>query len=391
MLRTPAEYCWDAMKRNRTKRVLVVSHPAVIAANQGVYRKLLHLNWDVRIVTPSVWRHEYTPGYFKPGVLPELADRLYPLPVIAPGHPQRHVYRALPGKLLRKLRPDIMFLEQELYSLSAYQWGRAAHRFGIPYGLQQDENLDRPLPSVARLIRTFSSKNSAFVVTRSPSASALASKWGFRGSIRLVPHAAPLWPANAHELVSHAHRSHERFTVGFAGRLVPEKGLTDLLEALRLADFPTRLLIVGDGPLRTFLQSAAMPRTIVDIRTGVGHDSMPAIYREMDVLVLPSWTTERWSEQFGRVLVEAPWCGVPVIGTASGEIPWVINATGAGWVTRERHPIHLAELLTHVHGRPEERRRRVASARPQIERLFSEEACGTELSRVLLEILGEQR
>src|SRR5690606_7251059 len=42
----------------------------------------------------------------------------------------------------------------------------------------------------------------------------------------------------------------------------------------------------------------------------------------------PSRTTRTWKEQFGRVLVEAMACGVPVIGSNSGEIPHVVGEAG---------------------------------------------------------------
>jgi len=45
----------------------------------------------------------------------------------------------------------------------------------------------------------------------------------------------------------------------------------------------------------------------------------------LDVLVLPSRSRSFWKEQFGRVLIEAMACGVPVIGSSSGEIPNVIG------------------------------------------------------------------
>jgi glycosyltransferase involved in cell wall biosynthesis len=55
---------------------------------------------------------------------------------------------------------------------------------------------------------------------------------------------------------------------------------------------------------------------------------MPARPRALDALVLPSLTRPNWKEQFGRVLVEAMACGVPVVGSDSGEIPHVVGEAG---------------------------------------------------------------
>jgi glycosyltransferase involved in cell wall biosynthesis len=55
---------------------------------------------------------------------------------------------------------------------------------------------------------------------------------------------------------------------------------------------------------------------------------MPAFYQGLDVFVLPSRTLPNWKEQFGRVLIEAMACAVPVVGSDSGEIPHVIGDGG---------------------------------------------------------------
>jgi glycosyltransferase involved in cell wall biosynthesis len=57
---------------------------------------------------------------------------------------------------------------------------------------------------------------------------------------------------------------------------------------------------------------------------------MPDFYRSIDTLVLPSITRPNWKEQFGRVLIEAMACGVPPVGSESGEIP---NGIGDGGLT----------------------------------------------------------
>jgi glycosyltransferase involved in cell wall biosynthesis len=70
---------------------------------------------------------------------------------------------------------------------------------------------------------------------------------------------------------------------------------------------------------------------------------MPAFYRRLDVCVLPSRSQPNWIEQFGRVLIEAMACGVPVIGSDCGEIPHVIG--DAGLVFPEGSAV---ELRTHL-------------------------------------------
>ncbi len=63
--------------------------------------------------------------------------------------------------------------------------------------------------------------------------------------------------------------------------------------------------------------------------------------RKLHAFVLPSHTTPRWKEQFGRVLVEAMASGVPPVGSDSGEIPHVVG--DAGLIFREGN----VEDLTH--------------------------------------------
>jgi glycosyltransferase involved in cell wall biosynthesis len=55
---------------------------------------------------------------------------------------------------------------------------------------------------------------------------------------------------------------------------------------------------------------------------------VPDYVNLLDVLVLPSRTTSRWKEQFGRVLIEAMACEKPPVGSSSGEIPNVIGDAG---------------------------------------------------------------
>ena len=117
--------------------------------------------------------------------------------------------------------------------------------------------------------------------------------------------------------------------VGFLGRFVPAKGPGVLMRALDSIDLPWRALFVGGGPMAPELAdfSAAHPGR-VRVLTDVDHDCVPEHLNAMDVLCAPSQTTPRWREQFGRMLIEAMACGVPVIASRSGEIPHVVGDAG---------------------------------------------------------------
>jgi glycosyltransferase involved in cell wall biosynthesis len=116
--------------------------------------------------------------------------------------------------------------------------------------------------------------------------------------------------------------------VGFVGRLVPEKGVDVLVDALATLD--AQLLVVGEGPAREALERrvAARPRGRAVFVGAVAHDAVPEYLAALDALVLPSRTTSRWAEQFGHVLIEAMAAGVPVVGSTSGAIPEVVGEAG---------------------------------------------------------------
>lgn len=353
-------------------RLLVVSHPAVIGENQRVYLRLLELGWDVTIVVPHRWSHEYADGPFVPEPLAGLEGRLRHARVLFPGRPGRHVYVEPPRRIVRAVRPDVAFVEEETYTPVAAQWGYALQRAGVPYGVQADENLDRPLPAPARATRRFVLDSAAFVAARSPSAARLVRRWGGTLPTPLVPHPVP-----EHEPGPTTARG--GFTVGYAGRFVAEKGLVELADAVGALGPPARLLLIGDGPLRVALEA----RPGVEVRTGVAHEHMREHYADMDVLALPSRTTPTWAEQFGRVLVEALMAGLPIVGSSSGEIPWVVQSTGGGIVFPEGDVGALTGALRDLRDDPERRTQLARAGRAQAVRLFGERAATNALHDAL--------
>ncbi|MHB8185472.1 MAG: glycosyltransferase [Dermatophilaceae bacterium] len=268
--------------------------------------------------------------------------------------------------------------------MPAAQWGLAAHLLGIPFGVQFAENLDRPLQRPARIIRSAVLPRATFVAARSDAAARLAVEWGARGDVRLIPHHVPGWPLPER-------RSRARFTVGYAGRLVAEKGLDTLVAAIRRLALPVELLVAGDGPLRSWLESVDLGASSLRIVSGIDHAAMADLYAEMDVLVLPSRTTPGWAEQFGRVLVEALWCGTPVVGSDSGEIPWVIETTGGGLVFPEGDDAALADRLKKLRGDPELSHMLAERGRARSVELCGVEAVADRIEGVLFDVAGVRK
>ena len=112
--------------------------------------------------------------------------------------------------------------------------------------------------------------------------------------------------------------------------------------------------IVGNGPMRGALQAAAAraPSGRVHLLDAVPHTEIGRVLAAMDVLVLPSRTTPRWKEQFGRVITEAMACEVAVVGSDSGEIPNLLRRTGGGIVVREENSDDLFEAVGSLVGNP---------------------------------------
>jgi glycosyltransferase involved in cell wall biosynthesis len=118
--------------------------------------------------------------------------------------------------------------------------------------------------------------------------------------------------------------------VGYLGRFVAEKGLRVLMAALDAQRTPWRALLLGGGKLEDKLRAwaAKYPDSRVRVLTNVAHDQVAPYVAAMDVLAAPSQTTRTWKEQFGRMLIEGMACGVAVVGSDSGEIPYVIGDAG---------------------------------------------------------------
>ena len=137
--------------------------------------------------------------------------------------------------------------------------------------------------------------------------------------------------------------------VVYVGRIVPEKGVRELVEAFgRLSVADAGLLIVGDGPDRVKVEVDARrlaPADRIRFTGALPHADVQGHLQHADVVVLPSWYEER-----GRVLLEAMAVGTPVVATRTGGIPDTVRDGANGLLVPPHDPPALAAAIARVLG-----------------------------------------
>ena len=146
----------------------------------------------------------------------------------------------------------------------------------------------------------------------------------------------------------------------YAGRLHPAKGVETLLDAFSLVarDRECHLVLAGrpavmndeNGRPRDYLaelHAIAERLGVASATTWIAHQAeMPALLRASDVTVLPS----RWSEPFGRIVIESMACETPVVASRVGGIPEILTGEFAEWLFEPGQAADLAARITGLAG-----------------------------------------
>jgi phosphatidylinositol alpha 1,6-mannosyltransferase len=133
-------------------------------------------------------------------------------------------------------------------------------------------------------------------------------------------------------------------TLGFVGRITPEKGVRFLAEIERallaagLCDF--RFLIVGGGSEQAWLSSHLWHAEFPGVLSG---DMLARAYASMDIFVFPSHT-----DTFGNVVLEAMASGVPAVVTVDGGPKFLVRSGETGFVASDEEDFlrRVVELAT---------------------------------------------
>jgi glycosyltransferase involved in cell wall biosynthesis len=374
-----------------------VDHLATQECSRGLYHALAESGEvELTLVIPPRWRDNFRDIPADP---PSGRFATEILPIWFPGKSNRCLHAGL-GRLLRNLRPDVVFVqaEPEDFLLSQILFLRAVHRLDFKVVFITWRNIPYPRSGIPYkfpwvyactefLGLRYGDRCFSFIESGRQTLGAR----GFQ-ALDVIP---PAIDTTFFRPTGNSRIRNElglnSFTVGYFGRFVEEKGVGLLLEAVAGMERTARVLLVGDGPARASWFARAQHLGIADRlvhKPSVLRSEMPALLCACDCVALASYATRTWKEQFGRILVEAMACGVPVIGSDSGEIPAVIGE--AGLVFPEKDVAGLRGALQRMAEEPALRERLAALGRRRAEREYSCLAVAGRWISALRQMAGAQ-
>lgn len=201
-----------------------------------------------------------------------------------------------------------------------------------------------------------------------------------RAKINLVYHGVDL-SRFRYRTPSYAfHRDNAPASILSVGRLVPKKGLDDLIEAcaqLRDMGVAFRCRIVGEGPLRASLEAAITARGLQDqisLEGAMTQDKLVELFNAADLFALsPRIMDDGDRDGIPNVIVEAAATGVPIVTTAISGIPELIEDGRTGLLVPSNDPRSLALAMTRLLNDESLGRHMAAAVRARLEQCFD---CG---------------
>ena len=326
-------------------RVLMVSKACLVGTYQRKLEEIARFpDVQLMVAVPSSWRdgsrviqleRAHTDGY-----------DLVTEPMVFNGSFHLHFYPCL-DRRLREFAPDVVHVDEKPYNFATFHAMRLAKRFGARTLWFTWQNLNRRYPFPFRYIERHNLRHADYGIAGSDGAAAVWREKGYTGPLAVIPQFGvdpDTFAPSAGE-----RRPARGFVIGYGGRLVPEKGVDSLLEAVAGMGGSCRLVVKGAGSEQERLGGLARRLGLTDrisFEAFMPSLRMPDFYQRLDVLVLPSRSRPNWVEQFGRVLIEAMACGVPVVGSDCGEIPSVVG--DAGLIFPEGNVDALQQHLTRL-------------------------------------------
>ena len=371
-------------------RVLMISKALVAGTSQRKLEELAKCpGVELTLVTPPYWNHDdgskqtlerlYTTGY-----------QMIVTPMKLNGNYHLHYYPEL-GKIMREVRPEVVHIDEEPYNFATFQAMRLAVGLKARALFFTWQNLYRNYPPPFRQMELYNYRHASAALAGNRDAEEVLRRKGYRGPIHIIPQFGFDTDIYKRTKPRNARAAADPFTIGYIGRLVESKGLPQVIDALATLPDNCRVVLIGHGPMKSELEEQAARLGVterVTFRGSVPTYEIPDELQKLDVLVLPSLTCPNWKEQFGRVLCEAMACETPVIGSDSGEIPYVIG--DGGLIFPEGNASELAVRIRQLLDSPDLYAQLARNGRQRVLDHYTQEHIARQTYEVYLEMLGER-
>ncbi|MFI5251743.1 MAG: glycosyltransferase [Bacteroidota bacterium] len=338
-------------------KVLAVDHNALDPTNLSFYNELSRQpDIQLRLVIPDHWYDNYA-MLRSDGIQGTSRYKIIPSRMLFANRTHRLIYLSL-DEQLRYFEPDILFMNSEPENFQTVQGALLLTLQHYPAKLvfTSWRNIDHSVvgyPYKFQFLNTLAEKivldSAAHGIMFNEDAKQIFNRNGFPGTTVIPPCVdTSIFKKNASP--KSIPGTGNSYTIGYVGRLTPEKGIDTLLEAVSGLSFDYRVIIIGEGSVKSVLQQQAAKLQISDHIVWLPPQprvEIPSYLSVMDTVVLPSKTGKYWKEQFGRILIEAMACDTAVIGSDSGEIPNVIAE--AGLIFPEGNAGVLKDHITALH------------------------------------------
>jgi glycosyltransferase involved in cell wall biosynthesis len=369
-------------------RVLMISKALVAGTSQRKLEELAKCpNVELTLVTPPYWQSDdgskqmlerlYTNGY-----------RMIVTDMALNGNFHLHYYPKL-SKIMREVRPEVVHIDEEPYNFATFQAMRLSQQHKARALFFTWQNLYRRYPPPFRQIELYNYKHAATALAGNREAADVLRQKGYTSPIHIIPQFGFDTDIYRRSEPRPPRAVNDPFTFGFIGRLKEEKGLPLMVEALTYLPEYCRVLFIGNGPMKSVLEEQAARLGVSDrviFKAGVPTHQVPREMERLDTLVLPSLTRPNWKEQFGRVLPEAMSCEIPVIGSSSGEIPYVIG--DAGLVFKEGDAQELSTCVKRLLDDPVFYADLAKKGRQRVLEHYTQEQIAKQTYEVYLEMMG---
>ena len=238
------------------KKILVLSHAGVLEVNRAVFQELARLEADVTMVVPREWKGDLIRGLRFEARDSDRSLRVIPLPVALSGKGSLFFYRSSLRRALAGWEPELVFLDEEPWSLAALQTYLQFPRAKVWFFTK--ENLDKTIPWPFSSLEQWVYRRAAGAFVVSHEVEQVLRGKGFRGGVQQLHHSYDpelfmARPESERQRIKDEFGiPHNALVIGYFGRLTAEKGLPDLTNALQLlsqeADLaPWYFSCVGNG------------------------------------------------------------------------------------------------------------------------------------------------